>query len=126
MHFQAVLLCLLSQPAITGEQWSCGLPSQKVAGDVGQGTVVVFDHHAVQLGDCGAVHPLDNQASREQGGMVEVLQLVQYEIGTAERKRQPEQLVEQAGVVEINPDIGVADVDPAHAETAYTSIAGSS
>lgn len=126
MHFQAVPLCLLSQPAITSEQRSRGLPSQKVAGDIGQGTVVVLDHHAVQFDDCRSVHLLDDQASRKQRSMVEVLQLFQYEIGTAERKRQLEQLVEQASVSEINPDIGAADVDPAHAETAYIAIVGSS
>ena len=86
----------------------------------------MLGHQPVQLDDRRVVHLLDAQPTLKQSGMIKVVQLIQHEIRTAEDERQLEQLIEQARVAEINPDVGVADVDPAHAETVDPCSAGSS
>ena len=86
----------------------------------------MFGHQAVQLADRCVVQRLDEQPTCEQGRMVEVVQLTQHEFRTSKGERELEQLIEQARVVEVDPDIGIADVNPAHAVTVDTCSEGSS
>ena len=50
-------------------------------------------------------------------GLRQVLQLIENKVSAAKRERKPEHLIQQTSIADVDPDVGVADVDRFHAAT---------
>ena len=76
-----------------------------------RGQVTVVDHQSIQAFYLSLIQILNDQPTRPKSIRIGVTQLVHHEVGADKGEGQREKGIQQTGATEVDPDVGIADVD---------------